>query len=157
MDAKIAEGFLFVLSKNSDTKCFNEALEIIIKYFNVHMGTIHRFHSEDQHLYLVAVTENVPEKVRAIIERIPFGKGIAGQTAEHAKPFSTCNLIEDKTGVVRPGANETNMKGALCVPIMKKDTVIGTLGIGVSYERGFTTEETEELTAFAKLLTNYMQ
>ena len=99
----------------------------------------------------------VPEPVLAAARRIPLGKGIAGETALTGRPVSLCNLQTDTSGVARPGAKATGAQGALCVPILRADQIVGTLGIGVRGERAFTDAETDELLAAGRLLAGSLE
>jgi signal transduction protein with GAF and PtsI domain len=77
-------------------------------------------------LAAVGLPPPVLEKTRVI----PFGKGMAGICAERKAPVSVCNLQTDASGVVRPGAKDTKVAGALVVPILTDGRVLGTLGVG---------------------------
>ena len=76
---------------------------------------------------------------------IPAGKGIAGQVVAQNKPVTICNLQTDSSGVAKPGAKQTGVGGALCVPIRDGDKLIGTLGIGTARQYEYTAEETAKL------------
>ncbi len=104
---------------------------------------------------LVAVAERgSPEQVRAHTRRIPFGKGMAGICAERREPVTVCNLQTDASGVVRPGARETGVAGAIVVPLLEPggERLIGTLGIGKAGEHTYTEDEQRLLAACAAVL-----
>ena len=44
-----------------------------------------------------------------------MGKGMAGLAWQHDKPIQTCNLKEDSSGQVRPGAKAVDAQGAVAV------------------------------------------
>ncbi|HXI70215.1 MAG TPA: GAF domain-containing protein [Verrucomicrobiae bacterium] len=77
-----------------------------------------------------------------MVKVIPVGKGIAGQVIAQGKPVTTCNLQTDTSGVAKPGAKQTGVGGALCVPIRDGDKIVGTLGIGTRREYEYTPAET---------------
>src|ERR1051325_3254774 len=52
----------------------------------------------------IAAAHNIPPKGVEVTAKIPMGKGMAGLAWQHDKPISTCNLKEDTTGAVKPGA-----------------------------------------------------
>jgi GAF domain-containing protein len=131
---------------------FRAALAVVMRELKAEMGMIHRLNPADDHLELVATSDGVPEPVLAASRRIPLGKGIAGATAQSKKPVSICNLQTDESGVARPGAKATGAQGALCVPILLGDRVVGTLGVGVRGERTFSEGETEALLAAGREL-----
>jgi L-methionine (R)-S-oxide reductase len=112
--------------------------------FNSETGTIHRLHEPTQLLRLVAQV-GLPPQLLDMVTIIPIGKGIAGQVAAQGKPVTLCNLQTDTSGVAKPGAKQTGVGGALCVPIRDCEKIIGTLGIGTAREHEYTPDETREL------------
>jgi putative methionine-R-sulfoxide reductase with GAF domain len=94
----------------------------------------------------------LPPQMLDLVKTIPVGKGIAGQTVAQNKPVSICNLQTDTSGVAKPGARQTGVGGALCVPIRKDGQIIGTLGIGTRRQHEYTPEETQRLEEVANLI-----
>src|SRR5262249_11986837 len=64
----------------------------------------------------IAAAHNIPPKVLEVTAKIPLGKGMAGLAWQHDKPISTCNLKEDATGAVKPGAKAVDGKAAVALP-----------------------------------------
>jgi L-methionine (R)-S-oxide reductase len=95
----------------------------------------------------------LPPQMLDIIKTIPVGKGIAGQTVAQNKPVTICNLQTDTSGVAKPGARQTGVGGALCVPIRTAEKIIGTLGIGTIRQHEYTPEETRRLEEIAALIS----
>ena len=91
-----------------------------------------------------------------IVKTIPVGKGIAGETVVRGEPVTMCNLQTDTSGVAKPGAKQTGVGGALCVPIRKGETVVGTIGVGTNREHEYTLEETRQLEGIGQLLGEYL-
>jgi GAF domain-containing protein len=112
--------------------------------FNSETGTIHRLDEPTQLLHLVAQV-GLPPQLLDIVKTIPVGKGIAGETAQKNRPVTICNLQTDTTGVAKPGAKQTGVGGALCVPIRHGDQIIGTFGIGTQREHEFSAAEINAL------------
>jgi L-methionine (R)-S-oxide reductase len=112
--------------------------------FNSETGTIHKLHEPTQLLRLVAQV-GLPPQLLDLVTIIPVGKGIAGQVAAQGKPVTRCNLQTDTSGVAKPGAKQTGVGGALCVPIFNGEKIVGTLGMGTKREHEYTPEETREL------------
>jgi GAF domain-containing protein len=139
------------LSTGTDDARFAGARAIVQGAFGAVMGTLHRL-GDDEHLHLVAASPGIPEPVLAASQRIPLGKGIAGEAAATAKPVTLCNLQTDTSGVARPGAKATGLGGSLCVPTFDNDRVVGTLGIGWMGERTISDEETASLVAAGRLI-----
>jgi L-methionine (R)-S-oxide reductase len=112
--------------------------------FNSETGTIHRLHEPTQLLRLIAQV-GLPPQLLDMVTIIPVGKGIAGQVVAQGKPVTICNLQTDASGVAKPGAKQTGVGGALCVPIYNGDKIVGTLGIGTKREHEYTVAETQVL------------
>ena len=107
-------------------------------------GTLHLL-AEDGDLALAAQV-GVPPQVLPAIQRVPIGKGIAGQAAERRAPVSLCNLQTDDSGVAQPGARATGLSGSVAVPLFDaEDRVRGVLGVGHPTPHEFSAEEVELL------------
>ena len=116
--------------------------------FNSETGTIHRLEAQTQLLHLVAQV-GLPPQLLDVVKTIPVGKGIAGQTVAQNQPVTICNLQTDTSGVAKPGAKQTGVGGALCVPIRAGEKILGTLGIGTRREHTYTPDETRALEKIA--------
>ena len=135
------------------------ALEKILREtltkFNSETGTIHFLDSEKQLLHLVAQV-GLPPQILEVVKTIPVGKGIAGQVIAQNKPVSICNLQTDSSGVAKPGAKQTGVGGALCVPIRIGDKTVGTLGIGTIRQYEYTPKETLALEETGELIGRHV-
>jgi L-methionine (R)-S-oxide reductase len=134
---------LFTNEPDSETQ-LKKVLELILADFHSETGTIHLLDAEKQLLHLRA-QRGLPPQMLEVVKAIPVGKGIAGQTAAQNKPVTICNLQTDTGGVAKPGARQTGVGGALCVPIHKDGAIVGTLGIGTVRQHEYTPEETKRL------------
>lgn len=125
-----------------------DSLEQILRQtvgqFRSETGTIHTLDPEKQLLHLAAHV-GLPPQVLEIVKTIPVGKGIAGQVAAQDRPVTICNLQTDSSGVAKPGAKQTGVNGALCVPIRANSKIIGTFGIGTVRPYEYTADETRQL------------
>jgi len=130
-------------------------LREVLKHFNSETGTIHRLDPEKQLLHLAAQT-GLPPQMLEIVKTIPVGKGIAGQTAAQNKPVTICNLQTDSSGVAKPGAKQTGVGGALCVPLRDGDKTLGTIGIGTIRMHEYTPDETRELEEIGRLIGRFI-
>jgi L-methionine (R)-S-oxide reductase len=128
-----------------------EAVELIARGFEAATCTLHVLESATRLLHLRAFT-GLPPEVLVAVRTIPVGKGMAGICAERREPVTVCNLQEDRSGVVRPGARETKVSGALVVPLWRGNEVAATLGIGKSREHEYTQDETRRLEACGRIL-----
>ena len=129
----------------------NEALRLVLADFQSETGTIHLLDTEKQLLHLAAQI-GLPPQMLDVVKTIPVGKGIAGQTVAQNKPVTICNLQTDTSGVAKPGARQTGVGGALCVPMRKDGKIVGTLGIGTMRQHEYTSEETNALEEIANLI-----
>jgi L-methionine (R)-S-oxide reductase len=119
--------------------------------FHSETGTIHLLDSENRLLYLAAQV-GLPPQMLEVVKTIPVGKGIAGQVILQNKPVTICNLQADTGGVAKPGAKQTGVGGALCVPLRDGDKTVGTIGIGTIRQHEYTPEETRELEEVGRLI-----
>ncbi len=129
----------------------NQSLSLILRYFHAQLGTIHTL-GPDGLLHLRAHSPGIPEPVLAVTRIIPIGKGMAGLAVERRTPINVCNLQQDKSGDVRPGAQATGAMGSLCVPMLDGDKAVGAIGIASLGERTFTDAEVSELLDIGKAL-----
>ena len=125
----------------------------VLQEFCCVTGTIHRTDAATGLLSLLA-HHGIPPFVLDKINTIPFGKGIAGCAAERQEPVQLCNLQIDASGVAKPAARQTNVQGALAVPILAEGKVLGVLGIGKMQPYDFTAEEITAVQTVAKLIAD---
>ena len=95
-------------------------------------GTVHVVRDD---LLVIAAAHNIPPKVQEVTARIPLGKGMAGLAWEHDKAISTCNLKEDASGAVKPGAKAVDAKAAVALPVHGGDGVRAVVGLAWADER----------------------
>jgi len=77
-------------------------------------GTVHVVHGDDLAL---AAAVNIPPKVQEVTARIPMGKGMAGIAWQRDAPVQTCNLQDDSSGNVKPGARAVDARAAVALPV----------------------------------------
>ena len=123
---------------------WQKVLDVILQAFECQTGTLHKWN--DLHAVLDLVAERgIPRELMDKIERIPMGKGIAGQAAERMEAVQICNLQNDTSGVARPRSKKTQVGGSVAVPIDMGGLLMGTLGIGKLVPYEFSPEETADL------------
>lgn len=128
------------------------ALKRILEHFQCDGGTIHLLGSDGM-LHLEASSQGMPESVLAAIRLIPPGKGMAGLALERNDAVETCNLQDEVSGDVRPGARATGFGGSIAIPIRNEQgEAVGALGVATIAERTFSPEEHEELIACGEAL-----
>jgi L-methionine (R)-S-oxide reductase len=113
-------------------------------------GTIHVKRGAD--LSLSAVV-NIPPKVIEVMRSIPRGKGMAGLAWERDAPVSTCNLKDDESGDVRPGAKAVDANAAVALPVHDAHGALRAV-VGIAYlgEREMGTDELDSLRAQSEAL-----
>jgi hypothetical protein len=84
-------------------------------------GTVHIVRGD---LLAITAAVNIPPKVQEVTASIPLGKGMAGLAWQHDKPIQTCNLKEDDSGAVKPGAKAVDAKAAVALPVHDGDGVV---------------------------------
>jgi len=140
------------LKNNPDHEtALTQILHAGLAKFNSETGTIHKLHEPTQWLRLVAQV-GLPPQLLDMVKVIPVGKGIAGQVIASGQPVTLCNLQTDTSGVAKPGAKQTGVGGALCVPIRDGEKITGTLGIGTRREHEYTPAETSALEEMGRTL-----
>ena len=92
----------------------NEWLRGLLARHEAVAGTVHVVKGD---VLVIAAAVNIPPKVQEITATIPLGKGMAGLAWQHDKPIQTCNLKEDESGAVKPGAKAVDAKAAVALPI----------------------------------------
>lgn len=130
-----------------------ESLQLVLTALQSETGTIHRLDAEKRLLHLVAQV-GLPPFMLEVVKTIPVGKGIAGETVVRGGPVTMCNLQTDTSGVAKPGAKQTGVGGALCVPIRRGDTIVGTIGVGTKRQHEYSPEETQTLEEVGRLLAD---
>jgi hypothetical protein len=106
-------------------------------------GTVHLH--ENGGLRLGAAV-NIPLPVRQAVEWVPSGKGMAGIALERGEPVQTCNLKEDASRAVKPGARAVNAKAAVAMPVRDQHgSIIAIVGAAFADAREITDEELERL------------
>jgi GAF domain-containing protein len=133
-----------------DQNDLDKILRNALTQFHSETGTIHRLEEPSQLLHLVAHS-GLPPQLIEIVKTIPVGKGIAGETVAKNRPVTICNLQTDTSGVARPGAKQTGVGGAVCVPIRlgQAGKIVGTFGIGTKREYDYSAAEINALQELA--------
>jgi L-methionine (R)-S-oxide reductase len=114
-------------------------------------GTVHQREGSD--MLTLAAAVNIPPPVMEIVRQVPRGKGMAGLAFEQDEPISTCNIKDDSTGRVRPGAKAVNAQAAVAFPVHDaQGAVRAVVGIAYAENRELKQSEVDQLTAAASSL-----
>lgn len=101
----------------------------------------------------ISAAHNIPPKVQEVTARIPLGKGMAGLAWQHDKPISTCNLKEDATGAVKPGAKAVDGKAAIALPVHESSGVVrAVVGLAWADERDLPDDLVDQIAGDAASL-----
>jgi hypothetical protein len=108
-------------------------------------GTIHVYVPERDGLQLAAAV-NIPPPVQEIVRWVPNGKGMAGLALQRREAVQTCNLQEDRSGNVKPGAKAVNAQAAIALPVHNASGgVRAVVGIAFRDERDFSPADLDNL------------
>jgi GAF domain-containing protein len=148
--------FTLLQSRQPREIVLEKVLRETLKQFHSETGTVHRLHEPTQLLRLIAQV-GLPPQLLDMVTIIPVGKGIAGQVVAQNKPVTICNLQTDSSGVAKPGAKQTGVGGALCVPIRNDEKIVGTIGIGTIRPHEYSPDETRELEEIGRLIGGFLK
>jgi L-methionine (R)-S-oxide reductase len=113
-------------------------------------GTVHVVRGDTLAL---ETAHNIPPKVQDLTRAIPIGKGMAGLAWQHDKPIQTCNLKDDTSGQVRPGAKAVDARAAVAVPVHDASgTVRAVVGLAWMDERELSEAELAKIATDAASL-----
>lgn len=111
----------------------NQWLRELIGRHGAVAGTVHVVRGD---LLQIAAAHNIPPRVQELTAQIPLGKGMAGLAWQHDRPISTCNLKDDTSGAVRPGAKAVDGKAAVALPVHDPSGVVrAVVGLAWADER----------------------
>ena len=122
--------------------------ELLAKHRAV-AGTVHVVRGE---LLEISAAVNIPPKVVEITAVIPRGKGMAGLAWSEDRPIQTCNLKEDASGAVKPGAKAVDARAAVALPIHGPSGVRAVVGLAWLDERELPEDEVAAIARDAELL-----
>ncbi len=113
-------------------------------------GTVHLCRGDGLEL---AAAVNIPEKVQQAVAWVPSGKGMAGLALERGQPVQTCNLQQDASGDVRPGARAVSAQAAVAMPVRdERGVIFAVVGVAFREQREIPAEQLRFLSAAAARL-----
>lgn len=125
----------------------------VLAQFGCSTGTVHTLNADD--VLMLKAHVGVPDFLLPKMSEVPIGKGMAGIAAQRREPVQVCNLQTDESGVVRPGAKDTKVEGAITVPLMKGGKLYGTLGIAKKEPYEFSDQEVQALQQIAEVMASH--
>jgi hypothetical protein len=118
-------------------------------------GTVHL---HEQGGLRLAAAVNIPAPVQEVVAWVPSGKGMAGLALERGEPVQTCNLQEDRSGAVKPGAKAVNAQGAVAMPVRgSTGGILAVVGVAFRDEREIQGQELEGLQQRAATLAGLVE
>jgi hypothetical protein len=125
-------------------------LEAFLREHGGVAGTVHRA-TPDGALALAAAV-NIPPPVREIVRVVPRGKGMAGLALDRNECVTTCNIKDDDTGQVRPGARAVDAHAGVALPVRDAAGAVRAV-VGIAYREIKTIAESELRTLEAAAAT----
>ena len=128
----------------------NDWLRGLLARHDAIAGTVHLVKGD---VLVITAAVNIPQKVQDLTATIPLGKGMAGLAWQHDKPIQTCNLKNDTTGAVKPGAKAVDAKAAVALPIHDPSgTIRAVIGLAWMHDHELSTELLATISADAASL-----
>ncbi|MBZ4416554.1 GAF domain-containing protein [Myxococcus sp. RHSTA-1-4] len=138
------------MSANANIPSYQSWLESFAAEHGGAAGTVHLQRGTD--LELVAAL-NIPPPVLNAVRLVPHGKGMAGLAQVRKVPVQTCNLQEDDTGRIKPGARAVNARAGVALPVLDAaGQVRAVVGIAFMAEGELPAEREQALMAAAARL-----
>ena len=107
-----------------------------------HRAVAGSVHVVDGDQLSIRAAVNLPPKVIELTSTIPLGKGMAGLAWQHDKAIQTCNLKDDTSGVVKPGAKAVEGKAAVALPVHDQSGMVrAVVGLAWMDERELPADE----------------
>jgi len=130
-------------------------LTALLNYAGAVAGTVHLHERGGLRL---AAALNIPPSVQEVVAWVPSGKGMAGLALERGEPVQTCNLQEDRSGAVKPGARAVNAQAAVAMPVRDSaGATLAVVGVAFADEREIQGRELERLQNAAATLAGLLE
>jgi hypothetical protein len=82
---------------------------------------------------------------------------MAGLALERGETVQTCNLQEDRSGAVKPGAKAVNAQAAIAMPVRNATgSIVAVVGAAFAGEREIQGEELDSLQRAAESLAEHV-
>ena len=134
----------------SDQNQLSNWLENFLAQYKATSGTVHLHENGGLRL---AASVNIPPPVQQIVAWVPNGKGMAGLALQRNAAVQTCNLQEDRSGDIKPGAKAVNAQAAIAIPVPDAEGgVRAVIGMAFQEEREFSSADIEQFTGAASTL-----
>src|SRR5947207_2650423 len=126
---------------------YNEAAQTWLAAFLSEAGAVAgTVHLHENGGLRLAAAKNIPEKVQDIVAWVPSGKGMAGLALERGEPVQTCNLQEDRSGAVKPGAKAVAAGAGVARPLRNEPgSILAVVGAAFADDREIGGGERERL------------
>ena len=119
-------------------------------YVHLNGGVAGTVHVRQSNGLALAAAFRIPPPVIEAVRWVPQGKGMAGVALETGEAVTTCNLKEDDSGRVKPGAKAVSAQAAVALPIKDEaGQVVAVVGLAFQEERVIGPDAIDRLTAAA--------
>ena len=112
-------------------------------------STAHRL-SENQSALEIIWSVGLSATLRATVESIPKGKGLAGQAWSKGEIIQTCDLATDQR--VGKAARNLDYRSTFAIPVSQDGHLLGVLGLAFDHKRVLDEAEIEDVTVRFKAL-----
>jgi hypothetical protein len=132
-----------------------EWLSNLLKHVGAVAGTVHVREGDGLRL---ASAVNIPDVVQKAVAFVPYGKGMAGIALQSGQPVQTCNLKDDTSGNVRPGAKAVSAKAAVAMPVRDgSGRIVAVVGVAFNDERELPEQEINDLMHAARPIVGLVE
>ncbi len=122
-----------IVHERDPQRLLSTALGVLNRRMGMLRGTITLLHDGT---LTIEASQGLDERARSL-GRYRLGEGITGRVAETGKPEIVADVSTDPRFLNRTGARAAGERVAfICVPVILRDTVIGTLSIDRRVEPG---------------------
>ena len=123
----------------------------LVELVRARSAAVFRYDPDDGTLREIAAAGVDREAVRGLV--LPPGVGLTGRAVAERRTITTPDLLEDPALTLPPAVRERlaahQSRGAVAVPLLTPERVIGALALGVEAGREFSPEELQGLEALA--------
>jgi putative methionine-R-sulfoxide reductase with GAF domain len=134
-----------------DAARLGSVLAELVQTLGFDSGTVHVMDATGS--LALAAEHGIPAAVVARIRQVPVGKGLAGSAAQKREPVQVCNL-QSAASAAEPAAKQSGMQGAIALPLLADQQLVGVIGLGLKDAHTFGAVEIAQLGQLAAALAS---